>query len=142
MWYTQTHTHSLTHSHTQVEMPDNVKKQVKNASSKQLKLEIGVSPSGGVAGGAGGAASSPVFKSQPVTPPSSDTNYLFDSHFGDSSAFGALLMPATSMGFDFQNHDSHSCVEVSSTSIMGAPDDMTVYKQRERERERERENDR
>jgi len=30
------------------------------------------------------------------------------------------------MGFDFQNHDSHSCVEVSSTSILGAPDDMTV----------------
>ena len=126
--HTHTHTYTHSHSHTQVEMPDNVKKQVKNASSKQLKLEIGVSPSGGVAGGAGGAASSPVFKSQPVTPPSSDTNYLFDSHFGDSSAFGALLMPATSMGFDFQNHDSHSCVEVSSTSIMGAPDDMTVYK--------------
>jgi hypothetical protein len=43
-------------------MPDDAKKQVKNASSKQLKLEIGVSPSGGVAGGAGGAAISPVFK--------------------------------------------------------------------------------
>ena len=110
----------------QVEMSDDVKKQLKTASSQQIKLEIPVSAAGGVAGGAGGPSTSPVFKSQPVTPPSSDTNYLFDSHFGDSSAFGALLMPATSMGFDFQNHDSHSCVEVSSTSIMGAPDDMTV----------------
>jgi hypothetical protein len=36
-----------------------------------------------------------------------------------------------SMGFDFQNPDSHaSCVEVSSTSIMVAPDDMTVCARR------------
>ena len=96
-----------------------------NAPNKGLKLETS-GAKGGVPGGAGGPSSSPVFKSTPVTPPTSDSAYLFDSQFHDNGSFGALLMPSSSMGFEFQNPDSHtSCVEVSSTSIMGAPDDMT-----------------
>ena len=58
---------------------------------------------------AGGPSGSPVFKSQPVTPPSTDTAYLgpfeteseFDSQLKDNSTFGALLIPPRSLFFAF-----------------------------------------
>mmetsp|Transcript_24407 Transcript_24407/g.55017 ORF Transcript_24407/g.55017 Transcript_24407/m.55017 type:complete len:552 (-) Transcript_24407:141-1796(-) len=124
----------------EVPMPKNLKEQLEIANQKQIKLEIPVvssvmSTDPGSCSGLSGPLSgghSPVFKSTPTTPPTSFTNYLFESNY-DGTSFGSMLMPpSTSSGlhFDFpesgSNYVSTSCVEVSSTSIMGGPDDMTM----------------
>jgi len=115
-------------------------------SQGKSSLSNGTSPSG--LGGfgkmpssnEGQSGASPVFKPTPATPPTSYTNYLFESSgaFDGSLAFGALMMPTSSLAgpsmglaslqFDqlhneFSDHPlstmGTSCVEVSSSSMLG-----------------------